>query len=148
MAAAAQPQKLVTNFFPLSLRPRLHTANVNRTNYITSSKINSVRSSIPPLKSNIMRHHVPILFGKGFWKLLLLGDGLSFDSYLPCPCPDLSQQIAKLRLIGAHWRMIKHLLTLPMFKLQQHPHTLTALVVTLWRYPTTPSPRLVRTHSA
>ena len=40
------------------------------------------------------------------------------NPYLQCPS---SQQIASLRLIGAHCRMIEHLLTLPM--LQWHSHT-------------------------
>ena len=40
------------------------------------------------------------------------------NPYLQCPS---SQQIASLRLIGAHCRMIEHLLTLPM--LRWHSHT-------------------------
>ena len=72
------------------------------------------------------------MFDAGTWQIRI-------DPYLRCPCDDLSQQIAMLRLIRAHWRMLEQLLSLQM--LLRYPHT-TSQVVTLSK----PRPRLW-THS-
>ena len=67
-----------------------------------------------------------------------------FDSYLPCPCDDLSKEIPKMRLAHSGCWVIERLLTLPM--LQRRPHT-HSQVVTLWGCQMKPSPRLRRLES-